>query len=217
MHGLLVKVGQQLRRARSVPPVPHQVAHHSESGQDVDPSGAHAAVSIICDALALAFRGIGVGIDRVSFLEEREREECGALIRGRVRDSSRHIQIGHTGEIFFVNVRYFKRVPQDASISLISRQRKMSLYRRWGYQGRNNRPAGRYFILSDPISTSRPECHCHWLHHANPPLLHFAQRAPVGYKKGPHGATGNRAPDVVDRIKVESQQLEVGSKSRSMS
>ena len=101
MHDLLVKVGQQLRQARGVPPVPHQAAHHSKSGQDADPSGTHAAVSIICDALALAFRGIGVGIDRVSFLEEREREECGAPIRGLVRDSSRHVQIGHTGESFF--------------------------------------------------------------------------------------------------------------------
>ena len=84
MHGLLVEVGEQLRRARGVPPVPHQLTHHSECGQDVDPSGAHAVVSVICNVLALASRGVGVRIDSVSLLDEQEREEGGAYLSMRI-------------------------------------------------------------------------------------------------------------------------------------
>ena len=47
-------------------------------------------VSVICDALVLASRGISVGIDGVSLLDEREHEEGGAdprIGQGQFNDS----------------------------------------------------------------------------------------------------------------------------------
>jgi len=75
------RMGQQLRWARGVPPVPHKSRTTANPGQDSIHPSTHAVIGIICDALALASWGIGVGVDCVSFLDERERKERGADLR----------------------------------------------------------------------------------------------------------------------------------------
>ena len=73
----LVIVGKQLERAGGASPVTHEIAHHCEHGQDIDPGSAHPVVCVGGDADVEASGSLCVCVDGISLGAEREREEGG--------------------------------------------------------------------------------------------------------------------------------------------
>ena len=70
-----VEERQEFNLARSVSPVPHQLACHGEHGEDLHAGSAHAVVRVVRSADVECSRRISVGEDRVARISERKCEE----------------------------------------------------------------------------------------------------------------------------------------------
>ena len=84
--GSLIQPGQNLSRARCVPPVAHQVAHDAEHADELHSRGLHAHIRCFGDEMRRNPAGFDVGPDRVTFCTEGEGSECRACIRERCQE-----------------------------------------------------------------------------------------------------------------------------------
>lgn len=75
---LLVKEWQQLSQARGLSPVTHKVTGNSKHAHQCNASTLHATVSILRQSKVKSSTGIGVGVDFITLVNERESQECGA-------------------------------------------------------------------------------------------------------------------------------------------